>query len=71
MGVWVLSSSIVQIAELQADVDRLMNLQQLQDELDSDEFLSVLEESELYSLEVGGAVFTASGCGHWRWVGLS
>lgn len=42
-----------QIAELQADVERLANLQQLQDELDADEFLGVLEESELYSVEVG------------------
>lgn len=39
------------IAELQADVDRLMSLQQLQDELDSDEFLVMLEQSELYSVE--------------------
>ncbi|KAL5467704.1 hypothetical protein EMCRGX_G031967 [Ephydatia muelleri] len=39
------------IAELQADVERLANLQQLQDELDADEFLGVLEESELYSVE--------------------
>ena len=52
--------SIAQIAELQADVDRLMNLQQLQDELDADEFLSVLEESEIYSVEVGvtGMIFS-------------
>ena len=57
---------VLQIAELQAEVDKLMNLQLLQDELDSDELLSVLEESGLFSVEVGMALLSDVASQHIR-----